>query len=236
MTIEILFPDVANLFGDLMNMRYLSLALPDAEIVRTPLRGKPAFAARDVELVYIGAMPESKQAPAIRALAPYADEIRRRVSSGGAVLATGNAFELFGKYIENEDGERIAGLDVLDAYSVRFRPQRRNSLYLGRFGECDIVGFNSRFSHTYGGEEPLFRTTRGIGVNPNCPDEGIRRNNFMGTYILGPILALNPPLTRQLLRLIGAPDAAPPCEEAATAAYDARLSVFRDSRTNFIYS
>ena len=37
MIIEILYPEHANLFGDMSNMRYLQACLPDAEFIRTPM-------------------------------------------------------------------------------------------------------------------------------------------------------------------------------------------------------
>ncbi|MDR0917584.1 MAG: hypothetical protein LBN02_10425 [Oscillospiraceae bacterium] len=236
MTIEILYPDIANLYGDRMNARYLALALPDAEIVETALRAVPAFASRAVDLVLIGAMTESAQELAITALSPYRDALAERMDNGGVTLATGNALEIFGQRIENEDGTVIHALGILDIFARRIRPRRRNSLYIGKFGDTDIVGFNSRFSDVFGDETPLFQTVRGVGRNTETTDEGVRRRNFMGTYVQGPLLPLNPPFTRELLNLIGAENAAIPFETAARAAYDARVREFADEKTNMVYS
>lgn len=51
--IEELFPEVCNLFGDMGNMRYLKLCLPDAEFIETALNDKPYFAEHDVNMVYL---------------------------------------------------------------------------------------------------------------------------------------------------------------------------------------
>ena len=57
----------------------------------------------------------------------------------------------------------------------------------------------------------------GTGLNPETKAEGFRRGNFIATYLLGPLLPLNPQFARSVLRQI-APEAefAPlPYEEEA---------------------
>lgn len=38
MKIEVLYPEICNLYGDLFNVKYLSECLPEAEIVYTGLK------------------------------------------------------------------------------------------------------------------------------------------------------------------------------------------------------
>jgi lipid II isoglutaminyl synthase (glutamine-hydrolysing) len=79
---------------------------------------------------------------------------------------------------------------------------------------------------------PGFLTAdRGIGRNTTTAVEGVRRNNFLGTSLLGPILVDNPHFTRALLARLD-PDSDPKLahEDFALAAYDARLRDFRDAR------
>ena len=49
--IEVLFPEVCNLYGDLGNIQYLRACLPDAEFIETALTQKPEFAGTDVDLI-----------------------------------------------------------------------------------------------------------------------------------------------------------------------------------------
>ena len=42
-------------------------------------------------------------------------------------------------------------------------------------------------------------------MNPECHTEGIRVNNFFGTYLLGPLLVLNPSFTKDLICRMGGP-------------------------------
>ena len=38
MKIEMLYPEVCNLFGDISNIKYLKKCLPDAEIIKTEIK------------------------------------------------------------------------------------------------------------------------------------------------------------------------------------------------------
>lgn len=236
------------MFGDQANTELLLRALPDAEAVRTPLRARPAFLDRQVDLVYMGSMTERGQARAAAALAPLGAEIGSRIDGGARFLATGNSLEIFGKYIDCGDGERIEGLGLFDVYARRDMAHRYNGLFLGKYGDIDIVGFQSRFSHLYdtgntpqapppadGAQDFLFETVRGAGRRPGDAREGLRRANFMATYVLGPLLILNPLFTKKLLLDMGAPPAELPFEPAAIDSYKARLREFENPNTGFEY-
>jgi CobQ-like glutamine amidotransferase family enzyme len=96
-----------------------------------------------------------------------------------------------------------------------------------------VVGYKSQFSMVTASESlPGFLTAeQGIGRNTATAVEGVRRNNFVGTSLLGPILIDNPHLTRALLTLLD-PDTEPTLahEHLALAAYDQRLADFRDPK------
>jgi len=236
MKIEILYPEICNLFGDLMNARYLARSCSDAEIIETGLKDSPAFLEGGVSLVYIGSTTERGQALAVSALMPHKDRIAQLIKGGQAFLVTGNAMELFGQYIENEDGSRIECLGLFDTYAKRVMMARYNSLYLGKFGDDTIIGFKSQFSHSYGeGGDGLFDTVRGAGRNPDISKEGFRLGNFMATYILGPVVILNPPFAKYLLALIGADSETLAFEEAAYDVYNLRVKEFSEPDRGFIY-
>lgn len=49
----------------------------------------------------------------------------------------------------------------------------------------------------------LFKIKDGIGINEKTKYEGIKIKNFYATYLLGPILILNPDFTKNILRKLG---------------------------------
>ena len=75
MKIEILFPEFCNLFGDMYNMKYLKMCIPDAEFIETALEEEPTFVKENVNLIYLGPMTENTQEKVIAKLLPYKERI-----------------------------------------------------------------------------------------------------------------------------------------------------------------
>ena len=114
--------------------------------------------------------------------------------------------------------------------------KRHNSFYLGTFEGMDIVGFKSLFGFHYDAPESggWFDTVRGVGRTPETKVEGFRRGGLMATALIGPLLILNPPLCKWLLRQMGAGDTLA-FEEAAMEAYRVRVAEFSDAHRDPIY-
>ena len=202
MKIEVLFPEVCNLYGDLANIRYLKRSIDSIEIIETKLTDEPYFKENKPDLIYMGGMTEHSQELVINKLKNYKDRIKELIEKNVHFLITGNALEIFGKEIINEDGSKIECLGIYNTIAKRDMLHRFNSLYVGEFNDIKIVGFKSQFTHSYTDSKlnPLFKTIRSCGLNPSTMDEGIRINNFMATYVIGPLLILNPLFTKWLLK------------------------------------
>ncbi len=227
MKIEVLFPDVANLYGDLYNVKYLAQCA-DCEVINTGLNDAPAFLSEKVDMICMSPMPEFAQELAVKKLAPYKDRLKKLIADGTVFFVTGNALEIFGQYIENEDKSRVECLGLFDTYAKRDMLNRYNALFLGEFGEMKIAGFKAQFSHSYGGDntDRLFKRIKGAGLNPDDDGEGIRVNNFFGTYLIGPLLVMNPDFTKYLLKLAGAEVKSLRFEAEIRSAYEQRLKEF----------
>ena len=225
MTIEFLYPELCNLYGDRGNMDYLRRCLT-ADYHETHMGDEPWFVQHEVDLIYMCSMTERGQERIIEALTPYRERLEELIAGGTHFLLTGNAMEVFGKTIQ--DGERtIDGLGLLDLTARRILPQRANSLFLGGFEGTKIVGYTSRFSHMESSLPPLFTVEKGLGRSEGAAVEGIRSGGVLGTYLLGPLLVLNPGFTRWLLDDLGESDAPLAFEDEVRQAYKVRLEQFR---------
>ena len=228
MKIEILFPELCYLYGDIGNIKYLKECLKNYEFIETGVKDTPAFVNDEVSLVYMGSMTENGQERAINILLPYKEKIQELVNKGTCFLLVGNSFEIFNKYIETENENKIEGLGILDFYTKRFIPKRFNSLFLGEYNNYDIVGYTSRFTHTYGDNSKnyLFKVKKGLGLNEESEYEGIRVNNLFATYLLGPLLIQNPKFTKELLKILGE-DIELPYKDEIFKAYEVRVDEFK---------
>lgn len=224
-TIEILFPEFCNLYGDISNMKYLQKCIPEANFIQTSFNEEPTFVKNNVDLIYMGPMTEKMQEKVIEKLKPYKQRIEELIEKNVVFLITGNALEIFGKYIENEDSSKIEALGIFDTYAKRNMMKRHNSNFIGKYEDIELVGFKSQFTQSYGNnkENYLFDVEKGIGINPESMLEGLQKNNFLATYVIGPILILNPQFTKKVLEKMGIENPSIAFEEDVKKAYEQRL-------------
>ena len=238
LTIEMLYPEIANLHGDNANIAYLAQCRPDARIIRTSLTDTPAFVDQAVDLVYLGPLTELGQLKAIEHLRPHADRISALIEAGTSFLFTHNALEVLGSRLRNDEMDYdVAGLGIFDLESTIRMFDRYNGKVAGVLPELGaqhpVIGYKSQFSMVTAAESlpGFFTADRGIGRSMETAVEGVRRGNFIGTSLIGPLLVVNPHLTRLiLLRLDPHSEPVLAHESLAVAAYDARFRDFGDSR------
>lgn len=230
--IEELFPEVCSLFGDGGNMRYLKLCLPDAQYKETALNDRPYFADNDVDMIYMGPMTENTQLQVIERLKPFRDRIEELIEKGTVFLMTGNSHEVFGKTIKDKNGTTVECLGINDFTAKRDMMSRFSGLVLGNYEDTEIAAFRAQFTKGYPGEglTPFVKMTKGVPMNDDEFIEGYTRNNFYGTYLLGPLLILNPYFTKKLLKKICGEDRPLAFEEEVIKAYNTRIADFKDKK------
>ena len=231
--IEVLYSEVCNLFGDTFNIRYLESTIKDVKVIYTTLNDKPKFIDEEIDMVYISPMSEKTQEIVIDKLKPYVNDIKKYIDSGKVFFAVGNALEIFGDYILNEDQSKIDALHITGLYAKRDMMNRYNSLYLGTIDDIKVVGYKSQFSMSYENNDNnyLFKTIKGDGINKISKNEGIRINNFFGTYLLGPLFVFNPYFTKYILKLLNVDSDNILYEEDLINCYKERLKVFENPNT-----
>jgi len=225
MKIEILFPEFCNLFGDISNMKYLKMCLPNAQYIETAIDEEPTFVKEDVNLIYMGPMTEKTQEKVIEKLKPYKERIEELIKKDVVFLFTGNSIEILGEYIENEDGSKIYGLGIFNVYAKRDMMNRHNSFAIGKYEDISVIGFKSQFTMLYGenSKNYFLKLDAGVGINKQTNLEGIKEHNFIGTYLIGPILIMNPLLTEKILKQMGVENPNIALKEDAILAYEERL-------------
>lgn len=238
MIIELLYPELSTLYGDIANIKILSECSENCEIIETNIGSTPRFIqSNDVNLVYRGTMTEKAQVIMLGELFKYKKEIINSIEAGQHMLFTGNSLELLGSRIIDSEGETIECLDIFHHHASRDLLKRYNSLYVGEFNDTKIVGYKSQFTKSYYDYkyEPLFNTIRGMAFNDETIAEGIKYKNFMSTYLIGPLLILNPDFTIWLANEIGIKNPKFPNEKAAREAYEFRLNEYLNPNTGFSY-
>ncbi len=170
-----IYDDLLNLYGDTGNVKALAYHLCEIgeEITLDKLRFGDKINFADYDIVFVGSGTENNLKLALEDILPYKKDIAAYKANGGFLVATGNSIELFGK----------SALGIFD-YTVTY-PEERTV--------CDVCLKTPLFDSNIIG----FENHRGT---LDCDEKIILEDNFLLTYIIGPLLVRNPKLTDYLIR------------------------------------
>lgn len=201
-----LYYDLMNLYGENGNVRVLikHLENQNLKVITHFLTIDDKIDFSKYDIYYIGCGSEENFKLVLQDLKKYKTEIDKAIQSKKFIIATGNALNLFGKYYINLNGNENICLDILDYDSEQtdFRIVGEQVFSFSSIKD-KLIGFQNRDSVLRNiNETHLFEVNDGTGYLPKSNYEGIRKNNFYGTYLLGPIFARNPHFTEYIVKEI----------------------------------
>lgn len=201
-----LYYDLMNLYGENGNIRVLikHLENQNIKVITHFLTIDDPIDFNKYDLFYIGCGTQENFELTLNDLKKYQQEIKKAIQQNKFFLVTGNALNLFGKYFIDLKEKEIECLDVLDFDSeqIDFRIVGEQVFQFSSLKD-PLIGFQNRDSILRNvNESHLFEVKNGTGYLPKSNFEGIQKNNFYGTYLLGPILARNPHFTEYIVKEI----------------------------------
>ena len=220
MKVEVLFPELCNIYAEIDNIKYLEKCSENIKITYTSINEEPLFTKEDVDMLYLGSMPHIHQDIILKKLKPHTKRIKELIEKNKIVLFTGDAIELVGDYIQDEDtNKKTECLKLFDVYFERNFFGKYNFFYLGEYNNIKMVGSIETFSKMKGNNKyPFIKTIKSMYDEP----EGINYKNFYATYLIGPLLLLNPLFTKLILKKLGQKEKLY-LEEDIINAYEKRL-------------
>lgn len=205
--VDVLYPDLLNLYGDRGNARALVRRCEargiDAVVRRVDIGDEWDDASCDIVLVGGGQDREQRRVEAD--LLRRGQQLRDWRDSGGVALAVCGGYQLFGRSYRGIDGAVMEGVGVFDAVSVHPGPDVTRCVgNVAALWEGEtLVGFENHGGRTYlnDGQERLAEVVAGFGNNGGDGGEGARAGNCFGTYLHGAVLPNNPRLADRLISL-----------------------------------
>lgn len=199
-----LYYDLMNLYGENGNVKCLEkyLSSQNVNIEISYLTKDDNIDFNNYDIFYIGSGNNDNFQIALEDLKRY-KKVLKNIINEKIFIITGNALNFFGKKYINKD-KIIECLNLLD-YSSKETKKRfvGEQLYKTPLIKEKIIGFENRSSMLIDIKEaPLFESINGFGNNKHSKFEGIKYNNFYGTYLLGPLLIRNPYFTNYLIKNI----------------------------------
>jgi CobQ-like glutamine amidotransferase family enzyme len=194
-----LYPDLMNIYADRGNILLLRrrCAWRGIDLAVTGVGIGEALDSDGHDLFYLGGGQDRDQALCAHDLAETKREALHAAAARDAVVfAVCGGYQLLGRDYQLGE-ERLPGVELVDLTTVREPGPRlignvAIEVDLGD-GPRVLAGFENHGGRTYlgAGEKPLGRVLRGHGNDGRSGQEGVRRDNVIGTYLHGPLLPKN---------------------------------------------
>ena len=201
--IAYLYYDLLNLYGESGNIKIIKDQLKkqgiNSEIKLLSIEDNLKFDEYDLTIISAGT--ENNQRIVLNHLKHYKKDIKNAIKNNKFFLITGNAIDLFGRYIIDINNKKIKTLNVFN-YIVKENNRRivNDSLFLSKETNDYIIGFQNQCRTLIHNKYPMFEVVKGFGASENSNEEGIHYKNFYGTYLIGPLLVRNPKFTLEFLK------------------------------------
>ncbi|MFN2519394.1 MAG: type 1 glutamine amidotransferase [Jatrophihabitantaceae bacterium] len=198
-----LYPREMNIYGDTGNVLVLLRRLQwrgmPVEVVPVSV-GDPL--PHDADILLGGGGQDAAQGEICADFASRGAELRALADDGMVMLTICGTYQMLGHEFVTQEGRRIAGVGVLDVVT-QGQPERLIGNNFVDTVDCGLlVGYenHSGLTELGPGAQPLGTTQSGRGNNGRDQTEGAVRDNVIGTYLHGPVLAKSPRFADELLR------------------------------------
>jgi CobQ-like glutamine amidotransferase family enzyme len=203
LTVVHLYPREMNIYGDTGNVVVLRRRL---EWRGLPVQVVPVAVGdrmpHDVDIVLGGGGQDAAQGEIGTDFAGRAATLRAMADDGVVMLAICGTYQMLGHEFVTLEGRRIPGVGVLDVVTQGQAERLIGNNYVDTPAAGRLVGYenHSGLTELGAGVSPLGSTQPGRGNNGRDRTEGAVRDNVIGTYLHGPVLAKSPRFADDLIR------------------------------------
>jgi CobQ-like glutamine amidotransferase family enzyme len=198
-----LYPREMNIYGDTGNVLVLARRLKwrglPVEIVPVSV-GDPL--PHDADILLGGGGQDAAQGEIGADFASRGAELRAMADDGVVMLTICGTYQMLGHEFLTQEGRHIAGVGVLDVITTGQPERLIGNNYVDTDDAGRLVGYenHSGLTDLGPGVRPLGSTQLGRGNNGRDQTEGAMRDNVIGTYLHGPVLAKSPRFADNLLQ------------------------------------
>lgn len=202
-TLVHLYPREMNIYGDTGNVLVLKRRLQwrqlDVRVVPVSI-GDPLPAEADILLG--GGGQDAAQGDIGADFAARGAELRAMADDGVVILAICGTYQMLGHEFLTNEGRSIKGVGVLDVITRGANSRLIGNNFVDTPDAGRLVGYENHSGRTELGSEvvPLGTTQPGRGNNGTDRTEGAVRDNVIGTYLHGPVLAKSARFADDLIR------------------------------------
>ena len=157
------------------------------------------------DIYFIGGGQDKQQIEVSKELQKHKEFLLAERDRMSVFLGICGGYQLFGEYYQPNNGERLLGIGLLDAYTIAGDKRFIGNVTIKTdlVEPNTLVGFENHSGLTYlrGDTQPIGKVVIGNGNNGKDSFEGARYKNVFGTYLHGSFLPKNPHFADYLIEL-----------------------------------
>ena len=187
-----LYPDILELYGDYGNIQVLKYRLEKRgfKAIITPYTiGDEAPNFKDFDIVFAGGGADQEQSILAKDLVKYKNNIKEAIENKVFFLLICGAYQLFGKYYKDVDGNIIDGLDIFPYYTEAINDRKKRCI--GNIiidvelngNKSKVIGFENHGGQTFNIDSPFGKVLFGNGNKFGDTNEGFFLENVIATYL-----------------------------------------------------
>lgn len=197
-----LYPKLLNIYGDGGNILTLKKRCEwrGIEIEIDEINISDSISEHDI--YFIGGGQDLQQIEVSKELQRHKEFLTFERDRGAVFLGICGGYQLMGHYYQPNNGDRLEGISLLDAYTIA-----GDKRFIGNVTveteRGTLVGFENHSGLTYleGETKPLGKVLTGNGNNGKDKTEGAQYKNVFGTYLHGSFLPKNVKFADYMLEL-----------------------------------
>ncbi len=192
LTLVHLYPREMNIYGDTGNVVVLRRRLQwrglPVQVVPVSI-GDPL--PSDADILLGGGGQDAAQGDIGADFAARGPDLRAMADDGVVMLTICGSFQMLGHEFVTHEGRHIEGVGVLDVVTRGTQERLIGNNFVDTPDAGRLVGYENHSGLTTlgAGVRPLGTTQTGRGNNGKDGTEGAVRDNVIGTYLHGPVLA-----------------------------------------------
>ena len=201
-----LYPELLNIYRDYGNICALKRRLEwrniNVNILKISKNQEIDYEKFDI--YFIGGGQDKQQIAVSAELQKHKNAFKKLADDGVVMLAICGGYQLLGHYYEDQNGKKLEGISLLDAYTVAGKKRSIGNVTIETdfLNPKTMVGFENHSGQTYlqNNTKAIGKVIVGHGNNLTSKEEGARYNNIFGTYLHGSLLPKNPVFCDYLLQ------------------------------------
>lgn len=205
-----LYPDMLELYGDYGNIQIFKYRIESrgyTVIIDKYSIGDIVPNFNDYDIVFAGGGADNEQSILAEDLIKYKDNIKEAVQNGVFFLLICGAYQLFGKYYKDVEGNIIPGLEIFDYYTEANSDRKKRCIgnivieaNLNNNFKTKVIGFENHGGQTFDISKAFGKVLFGNGNKFNDTEEGYFQENVIATYLHGPLLSKNPEICDYIIK------------------------------------